>query len=466
MNKNSLSSHSRPRQITNWPGEVSHAWSDSKAYRVALGVVLVCLLVRLFIQAAYLSGEFVPDEEKRPDGTFVPNDLENYLVVADRLQQRQDLYQHGKIDDIDHIYQYAPSFALAYTPFLLLHPLAVVVIHTLLNIIGYGLLYIYWRRIFHQLGFQSAERLMVGLLPVWLIFSGFWGDLALLNVYILMALIGTLFIESILNQRLGWALLWLSVILQTKPQWAFAAALPLLLGQYRFFLKLVALALLTYAAIVLATLLAAGSTYGWQQYIDYYNFLLNLSANFPWRGFSDGFLGYNHSIKQIILYFLGDSPLTESLATIVKSLLLVPLAAVSFRHFLYWRRFNPAAPRTQLDLAFALYLGAFIGLDTVWELSLGIVLFIYLIATLERPAERRLVWIVFLPYALRDFWQAASVLAAFIFDFEALSGGYVLTDPNIYFPVVMAVILIFYILLIRRLWPLPAAQAPGPAYQG
>jgi hypothetical protein len=35
---------------------------------------------------------------------------------------------------------------------------------------------------------------------------------------------------------------------------------------------------------------------------------------------------------------------------------------------------------------------------------------------------------------------------------DAVDGAYILTDPSIYFPIIMAVILTFYALLVARLW--------------
>ena len=93
-------------------------------------------------------------------------------------------------------------------------------------------------------------------------------------------------------------------------------------------------------------------------------------------------MGYNHSITQIVFYWLGVSPNTLLLATSIKILLLAPLAFVSIRHIL--RPVSRAGynfPQLSLDIAFTLYLGAFIWLDIVWELSLGIVVFTYLLAT-------------------------------------------------------------------------------------
>jgi hypothetical protein len=96
----------------------------------------------------------------------------------------------------------------------------------------------------------------------------------------------------------------------------------------------------------------------------------------------------------------------------------------------------------------------------VWELSLGIVVFTYLLATLEGRHAKTLVWITFLPYALIDLWQLIS-FAVFGMDVIA-PGPYILTDPSIYLPLIMIVILTFYALLLKRLWTIaPARQAVG-----
>ena len=82
-----------------------------------------------------------------------------------------------------------------------------------------------------------------------MLFTTFWNDLAYLNVYIFMALLATLLIDAILCERLGWSVLWASIILQIKPQWAFAVAVPLLLGRYRFFARLLVLIIVAYGVI-------------------------------------------------------------------------------------------------------------------------------------------------------------------------------------------------------------------------
>ena len=438
-------------------------WSCSKAFRIILVIAVVYTALRLAVQGVYLAWMMSPEDIEETSGQSedvgpeIPNDLQDYLDGADNLRKRRDLYPKGELDVVE-FYQYAPSYALAFIPFLWLSPVAVVIVHTLFHIVAYGLLYWLWERIFFHLRLEQATETLAWTLPVWLVFSAFWGDLGYLNIYTIMALLGTLFIDAILRERLGWSLLWLSIILQTKPQWAFAVAVPLLLGRYRFFFRLVALAVVAYLAIAGITILVVGPSYGWRQYVEYFRFLASMPENFPWRGPDAPFLGYNHSVKQTVVYLLGVSARTLQLATIVKALLLVPLGVVSLRYL-----FRPAngsgqqEPRLALDLAFALYLGAFIWLDMVWELSLGIAVFTYLLATQKRQGTRLWVWVVFLPYALVDLWQTLSYV---LFGEDIIAPGfYILTDPSIYVPLIMIVILTFYALLIKRLWTAPMREA-------
>jgi hypothetical protein len=325
------------------------------------------------------------------------------------------------------------------------------VVHSLLNIAAYILLYLWWGRIFFRLGLGKANEMLAWTLPVWLVFAAFWGDLAYLNIYVITTLICTLFIEATLDERLGSSLFWLSIILQSKPYLAFPIAIPLILGRYRFFFKLLILAVITYGAIVGVTIWLMGPAYGWQQHIDYIRFLVDMTANFPWRSPESGFLGYNHSILQITFYLLGVTPRTLRLATAIKVLLLIPLAVVSLRHWLRPARcVGGNAPYLSLNFTFALYAGALIWLDIVWEVTFGVVILAYLLATLEQSKTRIWVWAVFLPYALLDFWQVATFV---VFGPDIIAPDvYIWTDPSIYIPIVMIVNLVFYALFIKRLW--------------
>ncbi len=443
------------------------AWTRSRAFRIFLILALVYTVLRLAVHGAYLAMMLYPNAGimgGMPEWTgaegepMVPVDLQIYLDAADRFQEHQPLYlRSNRIE----IYQYPPLYALAFIPFLWLPSAAVVFVHSLLHVVAYIILYASWDRVFDHLNLEKAQEILAWTLPVWLVFYPFWSDLGYLNIYVIMALLGTLFIAAILRERLGWSVLWLTIILQIKPHWAFAAVVPLLLGRYRFFLKLMALTAISSAIVIGTGMLLGGPAYVWGQYVDYVQFLPHLVEDFPWRNPDSAFLGYNHSIKQIAFYLLGETPSSKRLIVAIKAILLTPVGVVSWRSLLRYSGTPPQQiPELALDLAFALYLGAFIWLDMVWELSLGIVIFGYLLATLERKAVKGLVWVIFIPYALIDLWQLLS-LAVFGMDIMA-PGPYVLTDPSIYVPMTMVVILIFYALLVKRVWEAaPAHSAVG-----
>jgi hypothetical protein len=284
-----------------------------------------------------------------------------------------------------------------------------------------------------------------------LVFSPFWDDFSYMNTYMLIALFATFLIEAVLREDLVWASFWLgAVILPIKPHWAFALALPLLLGRYRFFLKLLLGAGLAYLVVAGITILAGGFDYGIRQYHDYFGFLSRLTRDYPWWGPDKPFLGYNHSIMQIVLYYLGVTSANMHLATIIKLILLLPLGWISLK-FLR-NPINKAGseiPETALALVFVLYLGAFIWLDMVWELSLGVVIFAYLLATSEHKWVRVLLWVLFAPYALLDIWRLVSYLG--FGDSILYQGAYVLTDPLLYIPWIMMILLGFYVLLLSKL---------------
>ncbi len=439
--------------------EIKQVWQSSKTYRVLLTATAVYTVLRLVVQGVVLAVMLFPEAGVMGgvpgwvdvEGPVVPADLQIYLNAAKHLSAKQDLYLQGSLERLEDHYPYAPSFALAFVPFLWLSPVSVTVVHTLLHFVAYGIMYFSWGRIFKRLNLEGAVKMLTWTLPVWLVFSSFWTDLGYLNIYIIIALFATLLIEAVLREHLGWSLLWLSVILQIKPHWTFAVAVPLLLGRKRFFLKLLALTAAVYVIITGLTMLVVGPAYGWGQYSDYVAFLGRLSRDFPWRGPEKAFLGYNHSIRQTVVYWLGVSPDTLRLATVIKVLLLIPLGVTCLRHLLRLiNRRGDQEPQLGLDFAFALYVGAFIWLDMVWELSLGIALYPYLLGTTRQRFARTWLHVAFLPYALLDPWRVGSL--AFEGMDVILPGPYVATDPAIYFPLIMATILMFYAVLVVRLW--------------
>ena len=434
--------------------DIRTLWRESKVYRVVLVLAVIYTVFRLGVHGFYLATMLAP--ERLPDWVgaeepMIPDDLRIYLDAAERLESREDLYIQNEVKRME-FYQYAPSFALAFVPTLGISRNIQTIFHTVLHIAVYVLLYKFWSKIFEESGLSQAKEKLGLTLPVWLIFSAFWGDLGYLNIYIILAFLSTLLIKAILNEKLGWSLLWLSLILQMKPQWAFAIAVPLLLGRWRFFLKVFSLSILVYLTIVGSVMLITGPDYGLQQYLDYFRLLGRVSGgSYPWRMPKDAFLGYNHSIMQVFIYLFGTQSWVFQLATAIKVLILTPLGILGIRFLRNpLKKQGGEVPRLALDWALTLYLAAFIWLDMVWEISLGIAIFSYLLGTLKQRSARNLVWIVFLPYALVDLIQVFS-FAVFGPDVIA-TGLYVLTDPSIYVPLIMIVILLFYMLLIRRLW--------------
>src|SRR5258706_716368 len=430
--------------------EIRKIWAESKTYRVVLIVAIVYVTLRLATQVYLALDTF--NSEAISSGQQVSSDLQIYVNAAHHFQQKEDLYLKGSLEILEQHYPYSPAFAFMFMPILLI-PLSILVwIAIALHIAAYIILYIWWGRIFRQNRLVRAGQLWAMMLPMYLVFSAFWDDLTYLNIYIIIALFTTLFIDAVLQETLGWAIFWLCVIiLPIKPHWAFAAVIPLLLGRYRFFARLIGGTILAYLAVMGITILVGGIQYGVHQYQDYVVFLERLSRDFPWRGPDDPFLGYNHSIMQIILYFFGISSINATIATIIKVVLLLPLAAVAIRLIRYpVGKAGYEVPQIALELAFSFYLGGFIWLDMVWEVVLVIVSFGLFLSSLEQKWKKILIWVVFFPYAIVDAWRLISYM---IFgDSIIYQGSYVLTDPLTYIPVIMIVLLVFYGLLVERLW--------------
>ncbi len=425
-------------------------WSRSKTYRVLLILAIIYAILLLALQI------FLFAEATRPEAiaaeTLVSPDLqESYIASAQHFQAREDLYLKGSLENVAAHYLYSPAFAFFFSPILLLPLQSLLPLMMIIHVAAYVLLYIWWAQIFEQSNMFHVARQWARILPIYLVFSVFWDDLALMNTYILVALFATFLIEAILYEKLGWASFWLgAVILPFKPQWAFALALPLLLGRYRFFFKLLAGAALAYLLVAGITIVAGGFDYGIRQYQDYFAFLARLTRDYPWWGPDKPFLGYNHSIMQIVLYWWGISAANMRLATIIKLILLVPLGWISLK-FLREpiKKAGSEVPATALALIFVFYLGAFIWLDMVWELSLGIVIFAYLLATARRKPTQILLWILFGLYALIDVWRLISYIA--LGDRSLSQGTYVITDPLTYIPWIMMTLLAFYALLLLKL---------------
>ena len=425
-------------------------WVQSKVFRTVLIVAFIWFFLRLTFQIIYTAGAF----PELTGESGLPADLPVYMAGAQHFQLRQMLYPQD-LSDSTADYPYSPPFAMLSEILLWLPARWTAMLSLLLIVLAYILIYLQWMRIFRQLKLPHVEEKMVWLLPVWLIFSPFWGGISYLNIGVIVALATTLLLRCILEERLGWSVLLLAFLFISKIMWAFPLALPLLLGRRRFFLKLVAFTAAAYLALVGWAMLAAGPAYIVQQYGQYFNHLNRLTTDFPWSVWSvTPYFGLNHSVKQTVIFILGDKPWVQQLATLLKLVLLIPLIVVSWRLYRHPREVakyeNPSAS-LYLELAFILYLGAFIWLDIVWELLLGIVIFTYLLATLEQTWQKWTVWGLFLLYAFLDVIRLVSFAIGGDRVLQ-MDGEYVLTDPSIYVPLTLFIILLFYAFLVRRVW--------------
>lgn len=427
--------------------DLRQTWSGSRAFRIFLIASLLYLVLRFAAQGVFLYYLISSGETEG-------HDLDIYLDAASQLQQRQALYPQGAIEEIE-FYQYSPAYALAFVPLAKLSFALSAIILSILHVAAYILLYLCWRRIFRRLGLEAADRAMIWTLPLWFVFTAFWGDLIYINVYIFMALLATLSIDAVLDERVGLAALWLSLILQVKPQWAFVMVLPLLLGRYRFCFRLLALTVIGYGVIIGLVATQVGWSYGLQQYTDYGKLLLSLlGGNYAWKEPGFAFLGYNHSITQILAYLFGATPAVMRASLLVRIVLLLPLAAIAWRHLRHPSRCpGREVPQLSLDLVFGFYLAAFVWLNVVWELTLSIVVFVYLVATLHDRRVKAVLWTIFLLYALLDAWRLFSY--ALVGPSVLMGNAFVWTDPALYVPVVMLLILALYFVMIGRLWAVP-----------
>ena len=77
------------------------------------------------------------------------------------------------------------------------------------------------------------------------------------------------------------------------------------------------------------------------------------------------------------------------------------------------------------------------------------VIFAFLMATTEERWIRNTLWVLFGVYALLDIWRLVSFLA--FGDAVLYQDAYVRSDPLIYVPWIMMVLLTFYALLIQKL---------------
>jgi hypothetical protein len=386
-------------------------------------------------------------------------DLGVVVGAANRLVERRDMYPIDKWMASFDEYNYSPFYALFISQISTRLPFNVhAFLHALVSLAAYAALFFTWRRLFPLLGMSQASEALVGVLPLWFLYAAWWGDAILLNIYILLALTVSWLFYLIWKGRLWPSALLLILILQVKPQWAFPLALPLVLGRFRFFAKLVALVVGGYLLVAIATVLWLGRDYGLAQYYAYYRMLAIAPNKIPWHGPGE-YIGYDHSIAQIYFYLFGYTDAAWPIVRFIKVLILAPLAVVAIR---LMRRNQADQPGPALEAYFALYFASFIWLDLVWETTLSIVVFVYLMMVLKERWARWLVAVPFVWYALVDLWQLIGIPLASLVVSEAdmlKHGPPLWADPSFRLPLIMLVILTCYGLLVKRLWVASARPA-------
>jgi len=370
------------------------------------------------------------------------NDLRIYLEAGSRLLQRENLYVAPRADF--GLYAYSPAFAVVLGLLTFLPYKLVWLADALLHIIIYWAIYWRWYMIFREQKLNSSAEMLIRLFPLWIIFTGLLYEIAYMNIYIFMAFIATLLLEAMLNQQIGKAILWLTILLLIKPQWAFALGIPFLLGQWRFLAKVIGGALLAYFAVLAVMMLFTGQ-YALQQYREYFQFLGSIPYTFPWNTMvKDGHVGYNNSIMQLVVFFTNNPTYSVIITTAIKILLSLPLIGIFWRY----RRNAPQStnPSFLLEWAFALYLLAFLWLDVVTELTFGIVVFAYLLGNLPEQSSKNLARLVFLPYALTHLWITFTGIVSFLAPLPD-----VIIDPSLFIPFILIAMLGLYGLVLWQL---------------
>jgi hypothetical protein len=411
-------------------------WRNSNSFRWWTVLAIAGLVINLALTVLWQM-EVVSFEDAPP-----ANDLKIYLEAGNRFLQRENLYTAPRADF--GLYAYSPAFAVLFGILTFLPYKLVWIIGAFLHLIIYWAIYWRWFRIFREQGINSAAETLVRLFPLWVIFTGLLYEIAYMNIYIFMAFIATLLIEAMLKQHTGSAILWLAILLPIKPQWAFALGIPFLLGQWRFFAKVVSGALLAYLAIFAVMVLATGQ-YALQQYREYFQFVGSIPYTFVWNTMNkNGHIGYNNSLMQLVIFFTNDASSSVLLTAAIKILLSLPLIGI------YWRyRRDKARQATSafvLEWAFALYLLAFLWLDVLTELTFGIVVFTYLLGTLPKAELKNVARMVFIPYALTHIWITITGVLSF---FVLLPD--IVIDPSLFIPFILIAILGLYALILWQL---------------
>lgn len=96
-------------------------------------------------------------------------------------------------------------------------------------------------------------------------------------------------------------------------------------------------------------------------------------------------------------------------------------------------------------------------MDIIWEITLALPLLALCWPMLHTRLEKWAIGVLTFIYVMMDFWQTISYLIwgdAILWE----GSGYILSDPAIYVPIILIVILSFYIILLRNLYVHQASE--------
>jgi hypothetical protein len=407
---------------------VTQHWKASRRFRIGLIAAVCYFLLRLALSYGWQMGWLSMED------STLHTDLQLYWETGEKFRAHEDLYFAPQEDF--SVFVYAPPFALLMSPLSYIPFSVLSTLYILLIIAAYAAIYWRWYGIFKRYGLESAAQQMIYLLPLWVVAQSIIYDINYLNVYTVMALLATLLIEAVLAENLSGALLCLVVILPIKPQWAFALALPFLLRHWRFGFKLLIGSVLVYAAVMGFTLLVGGPPYVLEQYGDYIHTVRSIPETFFWNQWEDAYIGYVHSLMQVMLFFFGESSSTLAAVTVVKVLLWLPLLWAAW--LMLRRRASPPPAAELVEWVLVLYVGTFLLLDVMHEMTLGVVVYIVLLVTIQRRTIRRIMKWAILPCLLGDI---LSILTFALY----------LPDPMNVVPLVLIALLAAHTILVGRL---------------
>ncbi len=413
-------------------------WARTRRPIAALAIIGCIIGVRF--NAAGLAG--APEFGLPQTFIFPGNDLVVYLKAGQALLDGATPYTNTPWPD-PAVYHYSPAAAWFIAQIMRLATLLagalpfrlLAYLHLALIVGALPLAWLVWRAALREL-LPGSTRVMAAWLPLWLVYSQWFADQNFLNIYTFLIVLSGALMLAVARERTWIAVALAVLILQTKPHYAFPIVLPLLLGRWRYFAKLLLATVAAYALVAGITILAVGPAYGVTLYGEYLRFLTSIAQNYPWGSY---YLGYNHSWYSILHWLFGIQSWTPAVVAFLKIATFAPLGWLTWE----WLRRRPADRATgALGLTFALHLWSMTLLDQLWEASLAIVAFMYLLAA-GSARVRRLSILAGVPFALLGLmqlagWKLAAVIGRSI---DQL-------DITAQIPVIMAAVLGLYALLV------------------